>query len=116
MRETGLSLVRELALPIDEGRIATHFAFLGPKGCRLSLFETAASKENPAGLDISITGGLLSARWADAERDYTLVTRNMDRMRFAVIANAVYDATRSRGAVDPQLLANVREARQPCVS
>jgi hypothetical protein len=116
MRETGLSLVRELALPIDEGRIATHFAFLGPKGCRLSLFETAASKERSLGLDISITAGLLSAKWTDAERDYTLVTRNMDRIRFAVIASAVYDATRSRGAVDPQLLADVREARQPCVS
>jgi anti-sigma factor RsiW len=116
MRETGLSLVRELALRIDDGRTAMHFAFLGPKGCRLSLFEAAASKEKSAGLDISITGGLLSARWTDTERDYTLVTRNMDHMRFAVIANAVYDATRSRGAVDSQLLADVREARQPCVS
>jgi anti-sigma factor RsiW len=116
MQETGLSLVRESALHTDDGTSAVHFAFLGPKGCRLSLFEVASDGEESEGLDISITGSLLAAKWTDAERSYALVTRNMDSARFAAIAAAVHDATRSRGAVDPQLLANVREARQPCLS
>lgn len=115
MQETGLSLLHETAFPLEDGDVALHFAFVGPNGCRLSLFNAAASGEGSAGLDIAISGRLLTARWVKAERSFALVARDMDRTRFASIAAAIHDASEGAGSVDAQVLANLRQSRQPCI-
>lgn len=116
MGATGLRLVYHALLPTGDAAQAQQFAFVGPNGCRLSLFESASPSATSAALNIAIDGGLLTARWAEAGRDYALVARNMDRTRFATISTVVHDASRDRGSVDAQALANLRQARQPCLS
>ena len=115
MQATGLGLAHESRLAIGEGGLAQHLAFIGPKGCRLSLFEASAPADGPAGLDLSISAGLLTARWAAQGYGYVLVARDMDRSRFVTIAAAVHEASKDRGTVDAELLADLRQARQPCL-
>lgn len=115
MAATGLSLVYHDMLSMDGVDQAEQFSFVGPNGCRLSLFHVASSSETAEGLNIMIDGGLLTSRWADAGRSYALVARNMDHSRFATIASVVHDASRDRGSVDAQALASLQQARQPCL-
>lgn len=115
MQATGLGLVHTSRLPTSDGGLAQHLAFIGPKGCRLSLFEVSMAGDRAGSLDLSITDGLLTARWAGQGYGYALVARNMDRARFVTIATAVQDASRNRNGEDAQLLAELRDARQPCV-
>jgi hypothetical protein len=75
MQATGLGLAHESRLAIGEGGLAQHLAFIGPKGCRLSLFEASAPADGPGGLDLSISAGLLTARWAAQGYGYVLRTR-----------------------------------------
>ena len=115
MQATGLDLVHESRLAMGEGGLAQHLAFIGPKGCRLSLFEAAAPSGGPGGLDLSISAGLLTARWSAQGYGYVLVARNMDRARFVTIAAGVHGVSKNRGSVDAELLADLRQARQPCL-
>lgn len=115
MQATGLGLVHTSRHPTSDGGLAQHLAFIGPKGCRLSLFEVSMAGDRAGGLDLSITDGLLTARWTAQGYGYALVARNMDRARFVTIAAAVQDASRERNGVDAQILADLRDARQPCI-
>lgn len=115
MQATGLALSLQSRLVMGDGGLAQHLAFIGPKGCRLSLFEASAPADASGGLDLSISAGLLTARWAAQGYGYVLVARNMDRTRFVTIAAAVHEASRDRGSVDAELLADLRQARQPCL-
>jgi len=115
MGATGLRLVHHAVLPIGDSAQAQQFAFVGPNGCRLSLFEAVSPFEAPAALTITISGDLLTARWADEGQVYALIARNMDRTRFATISAVVHDAIRDRGSVSSQALASLQQARQPCI-
>lgn len=115
MAKTGLRLVHHTVSPSGEAHAARHLAFVGPNGCRLSLFEAVSPSESSAPLIITIDGGLLSASWADERRGYALVARNMDLERFATIAGAAQDASRERGSVGAQASASLQQARQPCL-
>lgn len=116
MQATGLSLVHAASYPLGARDPVQHFAFIGPNGCRLSLFEAALPGDRSSGgLELAITPGLLTASWAAQGHGYTLVARDMDRARFVVIATAIHDVSLDRGSVDDQLLASLRQARQPCL-
>lgn len=116
MQATGLGLAYQALLPTGEGASGQHFAFVGPKGCRLSLFEISSPVDGTAALDLSLSHGLLTAHWLAEEYGYVLVARNMDRSRFVRIAASLHDSSHDRGAVDAELLAGLEQARQPCVS
>lgn len=119
---TGLQLVRYEAAAPTAGRPASEADYVGPKGCRLSVFETAAAPgslgapgalSDPA-LSIESSGSLLIARWA-AQGRYVLISRGMDQERFATIARSLATATAHPGADDGDLLAVLSVAHQHCV-
>jgi anti-sigma factor RsiW len=116
MARSGLRLVHHTLSPIGEALEARHTAFVGQRGCRLSLFQAVSPSDLTAPLTIMIDAGLLTANWAHEGRSYALVTRNMDSTRFATIAATVHGASRDLGAVDVQALARLQQARQPCLS
>jgi len=115
MLPTGLALVHHAMVRMPAGMPGQHFAFVGPNGCRLSLFEVVSTDKVPAGLEISIRDGLLAASWTEAGRGYALIARDMNEGRFMTIAAALHDASRHRGSVGEQVLAGLQHARQPCV-
>lgn len=112
---TGLALVRHTVMPLPSGMSAQHFAFVGPSGCRLSLFETVATDDTAAVLEVSIREGLLAASWTRAGRGYAIFARDMHEGRFLTIAAALHQASRDRGPSDEQLLSGLQQARQPCI-
>lgn len=117
---TGLRLVRYSEGALSAGHPASEADYLGPKGCRLSLFEVASAPgavPDP-GLVIAADGSLRIARWT-AESRYVLLSRGMDPDRFATIARSLVTAT-SRpspkgGADDGDLLAVLSVAHQHCI-
>lgn len=117
---TGLQLVRYSEGALSAGHPASEADYLGPKGCRLSLFEVASAPgavPDP-GLVIAADGSLRIARWT-AESRYVLLSRGMDPDRFATIARSLVTAT-SRpspkgGADDGDLLAVLSVAHQHCI-
>ncbi|MFN4129403.1 MAG: hypothetical protein ACK4GC_06265 [Paracoccaceae bacterium] len=115
MQATGLAMVHHAILPGSAGTPGQHFAFVGPNGCRLSLFEVVLHDALTGGLGISINDGLLAASWTEADRGFALVARNMNHGRFMTIAEALHDASRHRGPVGEPALARLHQARQPCL-
>lgn len=112
---TGLSLVHHAKLMAPDGSSTQHFAFLGPNGCKLSLFISPRPDESPVPLEYSISQALLTAHWSEGGRGYALIARTMNDARFVAIASAVHEVSRRRGVIDDQLLAEMRDARQPCI-
>lgn len=113
---TGLRLVRFDGLTLGDGRTASEAVYLGPKGCRLSLFETvpAPGATTDPGLLISESGTLHVAQW-QAQSRYVLVSRGMDAMRFTTIARSLATATTRHDAEDGDLVAALSVAHQHCV-
>ncbi len=115
---TGLRLVLKDRTVLDGGTETVHSRFVGERGCRLSVFESAASgSADPERMEIGHEGALLLARWTDGRSDFTVVARDMDPVRFATIAGAL----REIGPLDAtppmeELIASLSVARQPCLS
>jgi len=115
MRQTGLRLVHHALPRPDDTDQSQQFSFVGPNGCRLSLFEAASLPHRSAPFNVMINDGLLTASWALEGRRYAMVARNMDSTRFATISAVVHEASRDRGAVDALALVSLQQARQPCL-
>ncbi|MFN4098350.1 MAG: anti-sigma factor family protein [Pararhodobacter sp.] len=115
MGATGLRLVHHALSSAADTDPGQQFAFVGPNGCRLSLFEVASPSGWSAPLNLTISDGLLTARWLLDGQGYALIARTMDPARFATISAVVHDALRDRGSVDAQALASLQRARQPCL-
>lgn len=116
MEETGLELVLEDRLEFADGSELRHAGFLGKRDCRISLFEMArdaAGSAHPA-FALHAPANILQASWDSAETRHVLIARDMDRVRFATIAEALREATVSQDADDEALVAKLSSARQSC--
>ncbi|MFN4141743.1 anti-sigma factor family protein [Aestuariivirga sp.] len=93
-----------------DGRPATHTAYVGRNGCRLSLFSLAggAARESFA---ISGEEGLLRASWSDGAIDHFLVARAMSEARFAAIVSVLRSGQRRK----EEAVAGLDVMRQPCI-
>lgn len=87
---TGLRLVLRDRAELDDGVEAVHSRFVGERGCRLSLFESAASESaDRERMDIGHEGALLLAHWSDGRQSFVIVARDMNPVRFATIVGSL---------------------------
>ncbi len=117
MEATGLALVHEDRIALADGTELRHSGFLGERDCRISLFEmprTASGFDQPA-LALHGPASLMQASWTSARTRHILIARDMDKVRFATIADTLREATRSFDGDDAALIARLDAARQRCV-
>ena len=118
MEATGLELVLEDRLEFADGTELSHAGFLGTRDCRISLFEmprVAAGTAHPA-FALHAPANILQASWDSAETRHVLIARDMDRVRFATIAESLREATVAHDADEERLVATLGAARQRCTS
>ena len=97
------------------GAKAAWLAYVGRRGCRVSLFVlpkggSATGPGERPGTD------LLLANWSAGGRRYLLVARRMNQTRFGVIAAALMAATLRSTPVAERMRLALSGARQPCLS
>ena len=105
-------------LPTTEtAAAALHLGYTGRRGCRVTLWVSAA----PEGLGTALTetrvDNLRGFRWRSGETAYALFATGMAQHRFTVIASKVYEATRSRRGFDEDTrmaLKNASTSAPPC--
>ncbi|VVT25851.1 hypothetical protein [Rhizobium sp. EC-SD404] len=94
----------------------THSGFVGAKGCRLSLFRgSLAVKEAAITGEIS-DGDLHVASWTGGAFRYVVVARSMDEGRFALVVDALRQATGNAEGRARDVIAALEGARQPCMT
>jgi hypothetical protein len=113
---TGLRLVGTTSVVVRPGLVVGQSDYLGPHGCRLSLFRVpgAPGLDAPGRLKMDIRGDLQVASWT-AQDSFVLVARGMDQTRFSTIAGSLAAATGVSPPADSDLLASLSEAHQHCV-
>jgi anti-sigma factor RsiW len=115
LRDSGLQIARISALDTDRGPAGLHVAYLGSRGCRISLFVVKAEPEHvPLRLQV---GGLEVARWTVDDLAYTLLASGMPEARFALIAASAEDAVRRHRPIPEPMreaLRRDRDASPPC--
>jgi anti-sigma factor RsiW len=86
--------------PTETAAAALHLGYTGRRGCKVTLWVSAA----PGGLGTALTetrvDNLRGFRWRSGETAYALFATGMAERRFTVIASKVYEATRSRRGFD----------------
>lgn len=115
LRDAGLEIVRIAALDDPSGPAGLHVAYLGSRGCRVSLIVAKADPEG-APLHVQI-GGMEIVRWTADELAYTLLASGMPRERFALIASSAEQAVRQhRPPAEPvrKALRRERDGSAPC--
>ena len=116
LRDAGLQIVRIAVIDETAAAPGLHVAYLGSRGCRVSLIVTKAdSRQEPVRLQ---RGDTAINRWAADGLAYTLMSSGMPPERFALIAAAVQDAVRRHAPVpEPvrEALRRDREGTQPCI-
>lgn len=115
LRDSGLQIVRIAALDDAGDPAGLHIAYLGSRGCRVSLVVAKAGPEI-APLRTRI-GGMDIARWTADELAYTLLASGMPRERFALIASSAEQAVRQhRPPPEPirEALRRERDGSAPC--
>lgn len=105
----GLQMVRA----VTEGN-ALHVGYLGPRGCRISLWIAPAGKE--ADFVTETRDSLTIARWAGRGFGYAVIAGGMPPARFVRIASALHEASMNP-SVTRQLFAegNARETEARCL-
>ena len=119
LMRAGLLLAYRDSWQDGQGRSIVHTGYVGPRGCKLSLFEVSPLNRvarPDAPLEIAVSEALLKARWHVREADYVLVARQMDEGRFALLASVLKETTETRSAPAPDRVAQLDAARQPCFS
>ncbi|WP_019170806.1 anti-sigma factor family protein [Pseudaminobacter salicylatoxidans] len=96
------------------GKRAIQASYLGPHGCRLSLFRIPQAGTDQR-LRIAHDGDAQSAEWEDKSFHFVVVSRKLDMARFAVLAD-VLQATTTRPDRVParNMIAALESAHQPC--
>jgi len=93
---------------------ATRYAYVGTRGCKLSLF-VSARDDVFAGLGDSARPDALIASWAVANRSFLLIARKMNHERFNVITKALEAATARAVALDEPMRLALLQSRKPCL-
>ncbi len=90
-----------------------RYAYVGTRGCKLSLFVSEHDDAFAAIGNTDRTDALI-AKWAVADRGFLLVARNMNQERFGVIAKALGAATARAVALDEPMRLAMKQSRKPC--
>lgn len=94
----------------DAAAAALHMGYTGRRGCKVTLWLSAA----PDGLGTELAetriDDLRGFRWRSGENAYALFATGMAERRFTVIAGKVYEATRSRSGFDDETQMALRSA------
>ena len=116
LRDAGLQIVRIAAIDEPGTPPGLHVAYLGSRGCRVSLIVTrAGAQDAPLRLQ---HGDMAIVRWSSEGLAYTLMSSGMPPERFALIVAAAEEAVRRHAPVpEPvrEALRRDREGTQPCV-
>ena len=98
---------------------ALHLGYTGRRGCRLTLWVTAA----PRTLEIALTefreGKMRSFRWRQGKIAYALFATGMAESRFTMIADKVHEETRKMRGFDDETRMALREVSgkaPPCAA
>lgn len=117
LRDAGLQIARITTLDDTHGPAGLHIAYLGSRGCRVSLMVAAA--EPGQGPLRHQHGTTAVFRWVAEDLTYSLISSGMPEERFALIAAAAEEAVR-RHAPAPasvrQALRRDRAASPPCIA
>ncbi len=94
---------------------ASRYAYVGSRGCKLSLFVTAQATAFVKLEESSTPKGLI-AKWADKNTGFMLIARRMNPDRFKVIAKALKKATSKSLTLDEPMRQAMVQSRQPCLA
>ncbi len=81
---------------------AIHLGYTGRRGCRVTLWVTAAPRTLTTALTESRDGKLRGYRWRVGRVAYALFATGMAEARFTMIADKVYKSTRERRGFDEE--------------
>jgi len=115
LEASGLTLAYAARLPLPDGKEAHQASYLGQHGCRLSLFAKPIDRSDIS-LSISVQEKLMLATWTSDEQSFVLVARDMDSVRFSVIASSLEAAARRPAGNDSDLYAMLSGAHQRCLA
>lgn len=93
LTSAGLTLVREKGVLGATGIL--HVGYRGSHGCRLSLFRVAGTDHGPAQPVVRQEAGLRLASWQNDRGRFVMLSRGMDRHRFAALAAVLTALTAS---------------------
>lgn len=108
----GLSLAHSTTLFGAERNTGRHFGFIGPRGCKLSLFELPQG--SIAEETVAISDDLATASWVARDADLFVTARAMNPDRFAAVVSALQKATREGEPAGADRIAALTHARQAC--
>jgi anti-sigma factor RsiW len=111
-----LTYLRYLAAT-ETAATALHLGYTGRRGCKVTLWVSAAPEGLGTALSESRVGKLRGFRWRSGETAYALFATGMAERRFTVIANKVYEATREQRGFDDgtrMALKNASSGVPPC--
>ncbi len=94
----------------DTAIAALHLGYTGRRGCKVTLWVSAAPDGLATELLESRHDDLRGFRWRSGETAYALFATGMAESRFTVIANKVYEATRQQRGFDEETRMALRSA------
>ena len=111
LTSAGLRLTYLRYYPATEtAAAALHLGYTGRRGCKVTLWVSAAPEDLGTALSESRVDNLRGYRWRSGATAYALVATGMAERRFTVIAGKVYEATRSRRGFDEETRMALRSA------
>lgn len=111
----GFSAVLFDRFPSAEGISITQIGYVGRHGCRLSLFIAPAGAGHVQPELVS-DDKILFAAWSTPSNTYFAVAKGLNRTRFAVITDALRDATTYTAPLDNSMRIALANAHQPCTT
>lgn len=87
-RQAGLRLVVDETMTFEADNTLRHRGYVGPQGCRVSVFSLPADATETAE-KLAVHPDLLSAHWIAGADLSVVVARSMDRVRFEAITSSL---------------------------
>lgn len=87
-RQAGLRLVVDETMTLAADNTLRHRGYVGPQGCRVSVFSLPADATETAE-KLAVHPDLLSAHWIAGADLSVVVARSMDRVRFEAITSSL---------------------------
>jgi anti-sigma factor RsiW len=105
-------LVLSHSAPLAAPGSARHYAFTGPRGCKLSLF--VVDDTEPLVAPEGAASDLMVAYWNSGTASYLALARGMNAERFEIVVSALRNVT-GRGSPDgTEKIAALSGTREPC--
>ncbi|ODA65907.1 hypothetical protein A7A08_03212 [Methyloligella halotolerans] len=106
-RMAGLHLTLDEVRPLPSNLVMRHRVYVGPHGCRISVFALPPSSLDAADV-VAADAGLLSASWESGSEVHIVLARSMDPERFNAIATALKHISRPETVITTAEIPRVR--------